>query len=221
MKTKFFLVAIAIAMNLHAQLGIGVPNPTELLEVDGNTAISKKMYLDGLTDYTGTEEGFHLIAINPSSDNLKGNILEFTGNQEIMPIIVQPYEVQNVYRDDLNNFNLNISTNRYAITVSNFQAIPSTTNSNEPNQGLYKINGGTSTSSERTYGNFQIEAFEEGGTWRVRIGSPTANTRYTSNRYTYKFDVILFPKRFFKNVGQLQYNLSGNNSGSANSAPNL
>lgn len=47
MKTKFFLVAIAIAMNLHAQLGIGVPNPTELLEVDGNTVISKKMYLDG------------------------------------------------------------------------------------------------------------------------------------------------------------------------------
>ena len=221
MKTKIFLVAILIAINLNAQIGIGIPNPTEMLEVDGNVIVSDKFKVDGLSEYSGNVNNFRLVAINPESPTYDGNILEFAGNQEIMPIIIQPYEIKNVYRDDLNDLNLNISTEKYVISISNFEAIPSTTNINEENLGLYKTAGGNNASDTKTFGNFKIEAFEQSNIWHVRIGSPIANTRYPSARYTYKFDVVLFPKRFFKNLGNLTYNLNASNSGAAPTTPNL
>jgi hypothetical protein len=216
MKTNITLIVLLLAICVHAQLGIGIANPTQALEVDGVTVVSDKLYLDGLDNYNKSVDDFRLIAINPESDGFDGSIIEFYGNQEIMPIIIQPYEVQNIYRDDLNNLNLNISTSRYIISISNFEAVPSA-----GNNGLYKISGGTTSSSDRVYGNFVIRTFEQNGTWRVNIGSPTANTRNTTDRYTYKFDIVLFPKRFFKNLGNITYNLGGNNSGSASTPPNL
>lgn len=216
MKKRISFLIMLWSIFTFAQIGIGVENPTELLEVDGTTVISDKFYVDGLDDYSGTVDDFHLIAINPESDDFDGSIIEFYGNQEIMPIIIQPYEIQNIYRDDLNNLDLKISTDRYVISISNFEAIPSA-----GNQGLYKTSGNNSSSSSRTYGNFVIRTFEQSGTWRVNIGSPTANTRNTSDRYTYKFDIVLFPKRFFKNLGNIPYNLNGSNSGQASAAPNL
>ncbi|WP_435523338.1 hypothetical protein [Chryseobacterium indoltheticum] len=45
------------------------------------------------------------------------------------------------------------------------------------------------------------------------------NTQNTTDRYTYKFDVILYSKRFFKNLGEITYDLNGSNSGTAPSAP--
>lgn len=216
MKNNFSLIALLLTIFSYSQIGIGVENPTELLEVNGVTVVNDKFYIDGLDDYSSGVDDFHLIAINPSSADFDGSIIEFYGNQEIMPIIIQPYEIQNIYRDDLNNLNLNISTDRYVISISNFEAIPSSSN-----QGLYKVGGGNNSNSERIYGNFVIRTFEQGNTWRVNIGSPTANTANDSHRYTYKFDVVLFPKRFFKNLGNLQYNLNGSNSGAAATAPNL
>lgn len=216
MKNNFSLIALLLTIFSYSQIGIGIENPTELLEVDGVTVVNDKFYIDGLDDYSSGVDDFRLIAINPSSADFDGNIIEFYGNQEIMPIIIQPYEIQNIYRDDLNNLDLKISTNRYVISISNFEAIPSA-----GNQGLYKTSGGNFSSSSRTYGNFVIRTFEQSGTWRVNIGSPTANTRNTSDRYTYKFDIVLFPKRFFKNLGNIPYNLNGSNSGQASTAPNL
>jgi hypothetical protein len=216
MKINISLIAMLLTIFAQAQLGIGVPNPTQALEVDGVTVVTDKLQIDGLDNYTGSVDNFRLIAINPESTDFDGSVIEFYGNQEIMPIIIQPYEVQNIYRDDLNNLNLNISTANYVISISNFQAVPQGTNA-----GLYKIAGGNGTNDEREYGNFVIRTFEQGGTWRVNIGSPTANTRNTSDRYTYKFDIVLFPKRFFKNIGNLNYNLSSSNSGAAATAPNL
>lgn len=216
MKIKFSAIALLLSLFTFSQIGIGIDNPQELLEVDGVTVVNDKFYVDGLDDYSGGVDDFRLIAINPESSNFDGSIIEFYGNQEIMPIIIQPYEVQNIYRDDLNNLNLNISTSQYVISISNFQAVPSAGNS-----GLYKISGTNGSSATRSYGNFVIRAFEQDGTWRVHIGSPTANTRNTTDRYTYLFDVVLFPKRFFKNLGNINYNLQGSNTGAAPTAPNL
>lgn len=216
MKNNFSLIALLLTIFSYSQIGIGVENPTELLEVNGVTVVNDKFYIDGLDDYSSGVDDFHLIAINPSSADFDGSIIEFYGNQEIMPIIIQPYEVQNIYRDDLNNLDLKISTDLYVISISNFEAIPSS-----GNLGLYKISGNNFSSSSRTYGNFVIRTFEQSGTWRVNIGSPTANTRNTSDRYTYKFDIVLFPKRLFKNLGNIPYNLNGSNSGQASTAPNL
>lgn len=221
MKNNISLIALLLTLFSYAQIGIGVENPTEILEVDGITVVNDKFYIDGLDNYSSGVDDFRLIAINPESSSFDGSVIEFYGNQEIMPIIIQPYEIQNIYRDDLNNLDLKVSTERYVISISNFEAIPYSTQTNGVNRGLYKISGNNSSSSSRTYGNFVIRAFEQDGTWRVNIGSPTANTQNTTDRYTYKFDVVLFPKRFFKNLGNINFNLQGNNSGAATVAPNL
>jgi hypothetical protein len=99
------------------------------------------------------------------------------------------------------------------VAITNFEAVPSTSNASQPNNGIY--------SNTTVKGHFVIRTFESGGTWRVNIGYPSLNTQYTSGRYTYNFDVILLSKRFFKvlNESVTTYNLNGDITGDAVTAP--
>ncbi len=191
-------------------VGIGTPSPTERLEVKGSVAIGTSVYVNPNT-YTPNPNGFDVLAVDPQSTVVNGKVMKV--ETLYTPIIIQPYSISNIYRDDLNNLDLQISTDKYMVAITNFEAIPSTSTVSQPNNGIY------SNSSVKGY--FVIKAFESGGTWRVNIGYPTLNTQYTSGRYTYNFDVILLSKRFFKVLSEsvTTYNLNGDISGDAGTAP--
>ena len=201
---KLLLISIfSTAAQVHAQVGIGTTTPTEKLEVVGSTSIGTSVTIDP-TNYVNNPSGFTIVGTDPQSATVNGQVVAL--ENLYTPVTIQPYNITNVYRDDLNDLNLNIPTDKYFITIANFEAIPST-----GNKGIYTSNDNK--------GHFVFDAFQSGATWHVKIGYPTLNTENTTDKYTYKFDVILYSRRFFKNLGEVTYNLNGSNSGSAGTAP--
>ena len=218
MKTNLFIsLTFVVSLSLQAQVGIGVTNPTNMLEVDnGDVYVADKFYVENLPAYDGINLGpdnFRVVAVDADSQAhgaaLDGRLMEFVGNQEIMPIIIQPYNVTNISADNLNDLNLNISTAKYVISLSNFEAIPV-----GGALGIYRKSG---SGSNLVYDNFVIRTFENSGTWHVEIRAREANPQTGS--YQYNFDVVLFPKRFFRNLGQVTYDLNGSNTGAAAAPP--
>jgi len=204
MMKKLILMSIfCFTTKTIAQVGIGTTTPTEKLEVVGAAAIGTSVTLDPI-DYVNNPSGFTIVGTDPQSTTVNGKVVAI--ETLYTPITIQPYTINNIYRDDINDLNLNIPTDKYFITIANFEAIPST-----GNNGIY-----TNTNNK---GYFVFNAFQSGTTWHVKIGYPTLDTQNTTDRYTYKFDVILYSKRFFKNLGEITYNLNGSNSGIAPSAP--
>lgn len=218
MKTNLFIsLSFVVCISLQAQVGIGVTTPTNMLEVDkGDVYVTDKFYVNNLPAYDGINLGpdnFRIVAVDADSQThgaaLDGRLMEFVGNQEIMPIIIQPYNVSNLSADNLNDLNLNISTTKYVISLSNFEAIPV-----GGALGIYRKSG---SGSNLVYDNFVIRTFENSGTWHVEIRAREGNPQTGS--YQYNFDVVLFPKRFFRNLGQVSYDLNGSNTGAAAAPP--
>lgn len=206
MKTYIFLLLPIFSFSQN--VGIGTANPKESLEVIGSVGIATETYTADNT-YSNNTAGFSVVSRDPQSSIINGQLYK----QETLyaPIVIQPYSVENIYQDDLNDLNLQIPTDKYFVAITNFQAIPSTSNAAEPNNGLFATNNNK--------GHFEIKVTSEGGMWHAKIGYPTLNTRYTSNRYTYKFDIVLFSKRFYKDLGEIKFNLGGSNTGQASSTP--
>lgn len=200
----FLLLILGFISN--AQVGIGTTTPTQQLDVRGSVAITKEVYINPL-DYAANPSGFTIVGTDPQSLPINGKVMEV--ENLYTPLTIQPYTISNIYRDDLTDLDLNISTDKFFITIANFEAIPAS-----GNNGIY-INPLTPINR----GYFVFNTFQANGTWHVKIGYPTLNTQNTFDRYTYKFDVILYSKRFFKDLGELNFNLNGSNSGSAVSAP--
>lgn len=212
MKNNLIILLPLVSGMLFSQnVGIKTTTPTEKLEVNGSVAIGTSVYLNPNT-YTSVPQGFDVLATDPQSATVNGKIMKV--ETLYTPIIIQPYSISNVYRDDLNDLNLQIPSDKYMVAITNFEAIPSTTNSSQPNNGIY------SSTSLKSY--FVIRTFESGGTWHVNIGYPTLSTQYASARYTYNFDIILLSKRFFKvlDPSVTTYNLKGETTGDAVTVPN-
>ncbi len=218
MNTKpIFWVFFISCLSVNAQVGIGISNPSNMLEVDGGDVyVTDKFYINDLPAYDGNTYGpdkFRIVAIDSESQvhgsEVDGRFMEFVGNQEIMPIILQPYSISNLSADNLNDLNLNISTSKYVIALSNFEAVPV-----DGALGIYRK---SVSGSDYVYDNFVIRTFESGGNWHVEIRAREANPQAGS--YQYNFDIILFPKRFFRNLGNINYNLGGVNTGAAAAPP--
>lgn len=211
MKNNFTGFCLIISGVFFAQnIGIGTNNPTQALDVIGNSVIGTSVYVNQNT-YVPNPQGFDVIAIDPQSTSINGKIVKV--ETLYTPIIIQPYSISNVYRDDITDLNLQIPSDKYVAVITNFEAIPSTSNGLEANNGIY--------SNTTVKGHFVIRAFESGGTWHVNIGYPTLNPQYNSARYTYNFDIILLSKRFYKVLPEsiTTYDLGDSYIGDAVTAP--
>lgn len=207
MKKLLLLSIFCVITKINAQIGIGTTTPTEKLEIAGAAAIGTTVTVDPI-DYVNNASGFTIVGTDPQSATVNGKIVAL--ETLYTPVTIQPYQINNIYRDDLNDLNLQIPTDKYFITIANFEAVPS-----NGNNGIFTDTTATSINK----GHFVFNAFQSGSNWHVQIGYPTLNTQNTTDRYTYRFDVILYSKRFFKNLGEVNYNLNGSNSGSAGTAP--
>lgn len=210
MKKNLLLVALSFSTAALAQVGIGVTSPVEKLEVAGNAVLDQSVTIDPV-DYINNSSGFTIIGTDPASSGEGGKVLSV--ETLYTPLIVQPYSITNIYRDDLNNVNLNIPTDKYFVTIANFEAIPAS-----GNNGLYSPLASPDPNTTNR-GRFVIRAFESNNTWHVNIGYPVLNTQNTTDRYTYNFDIIIYSRRFFKNLGTINVDFNGNNNATAASAP--
>ncbi len=209
MKKNFLFISLLFSALIMAQVGIGVQSPVEKLEVAGNIAVDQSVTIDP-TVYVNNSSGFSILGTDPLSNTVGGKVVYI--EDMYTPLIVQPYSITNIYRDDLNDVNLNIPTDKYFITIANFEAIPSS-----GNNGIYSTIANPDSNTNR--GHFTIRVFESGQNWHVNIGYPTLNTQNTTDRYTYNFDIIIYSKRFYKNLGTINVDFNGANNASATSAP--
>ena len=210
MKKNFlFIISLLFSGLSFAQVGIGTQTPTEKLQVAGSMAIGQSVTIDP-TAYVNNPSGFTILGTDPLSNTVGGEVLSV--ETLYTPLIVQPYSVSNIYRDDLNDVNLNIPTDKYFITIANFEAIPSA-----GNNGIYSPIATPESNTNR--GHFIIRVFESGQNWHVNIGYPTLDTQNTTDRYTYNFDIIIYSKRFYKNLGTINVDFNGSNNASATAAP--
>jgi len=123
------------------------------------------------------------------------------GQQNVLPIIIQPYEIQNVNGDDLDDLNLNIPLSDYFVAITNFEAVDNL------KQGFPAV---------ASKGRFEYNAFV--GTdnmWHVKVRNPSTSPANTTNAFNYYFDVLIYPNRFFKNLNLKSYNLNNSKSGDA------
>ncbi|WP_314244016.1 hypothetical protein [Empedobacter tilapiae] len=216
---KKIIVSGLILMNVNSvfgQVGIGISNEdlsTEELQVNGNMIVTNKIgQANKLAEVTEqkTVNGivvntdYRVIAQDPnlaSNGNVKGQIKEMFGQQNVLPIIIQPYQISNVKGDDLDDVNLNIPSSDYFIAITNFEAIDNRT------QGF---------PAASNKGRFEYNVFI--GTdkmWHVKLRNPSINPSVLTNAFNYNFDILIYPKRFFKDLGVKTYNLGGNNKSEA------
>lgn len=209
MKKNILFIFLLFSALCAAQVGIGIQSPVEKLEVNGSVAVGQSVTIDP-TAYVNNPSGFTILGTDPSSTTVGGEVMSV--ETLYTPLIVQPYSISNIYRDDLNDVNLNIPTDKYFITIANFEAIPSA-----GNNGIYSPVANPDSDSNR--GHFMIRVFESGQNWHVNISYPTLNTQNTTDRYTYNFDIIIYSKRFYKNLGTINVDFNGSNNATAASAP--
>lgn len=214
------MAMLFIAQSLCAQMGIGLtPSemPEEDLQIKGELIITQKVgqksQFPNLQEFKTTEAGtsastdFRVIAIDPNQENLntnlvKGRVKEMYDQKNVLPIIIQPYNIQNIHGDDLTSLNLQIPTSDYYVAITNFEAI------DNKKQGF-----GTSNNK----GRFEYFVFEKEGYWHVKIGNPYLSPADLDNAFGYNFDIIIYPNRFFKDLGEVVYPNVGQN-GSASQA---
>lgn len=209
MKKYILFLALFSATRYFAQVGIGITSPVEKLEVAGSVAIGQSVTINP-TDYVNNPAGFAILGTDPLSSIVGGEVLSV--ENLYTPLTVQPYSITNIYSDDLNDLNLNIPTDKYFVKIANFEAVP-----NSGNTGIYSPVAGPVTNTNRGY--FTLRIFESGTNWHLNIAYPTLNTENISDRYNYNFDIIIYSKRFYKDLGIVTYDLHGSNSGTAPAAP--
>ncbi|MDM1550477.1 hypothetical protein [Empedobacter falsenii] len=215
MKNFLIVGILLLTTNIsYGQIGIGVSNSdltSEELQINGNLIITNKVgqvnKLEELLEKKTVNNvevntDYRVVAQDPNLvGDVSGQIKEMYGQQNVLPIIIQPYEIQNVNGDDLDDLNLNIPLSDYFVAITNFEAVDNL------KQGFPAV---------ASKGRFEYNAFV--GTdnmWHVKVRNPSINPANTTNAFNYYFDVLIYPNRFFKNLDTKSYNLGGNKSGDA------
>ncbi len=198
----------------YGQVGIGIPSnemTTEELQMKGNLIISNKVgqvnKLEELVEkkiVNGVSQNtdYRVLAHDPNQiGDVKGQIKEMYGQQNVLPIIIQPYEILNINGDDLEDLNLNIPFSDYFVAITNFEADD-------------KLKQGFPATANK--GRFEYYAFVgSDNMWHVKIGNPNASPSNLVRAFNYYFDVLIYPNRFFKNLNTKSYDLGGKQTGNA------
>ena len=129
MKKKLIANIFSFVVTMaYGQVGIGIPSnemTTEELQMKGNLIISNKVgqvnKLEELVEkkiVNGVSQNtdYRVLAHDPNQiGDVKGQIKEMYGQQNVLPIIIQPYEILNINGDDLEDLNLNIPFSDYFV----------------------------------------------------------------------------------------------------------
>ena len=215
MKKILIVGILLLTTNIsYGQIGIGVSNSdltSEELQINGNLIITNKVgqvnKLEELLEKKTVNNvevntDYRVVAQDPNLvGDVSGQIKEMYGQQNVLPIIIQPYEIQNVNGDDLDDLNLNIPLSDYFVAITNFEAVDIL------KQGFPAV---------ASKGRFEYNAFV--GTdnmWHVKVRNPSTSPANTTNAFNYYFDVLIYPNRFFKNLNLKSYNLNNSKSGDA------
>jgi len=196
MKKIFCIVLLGCQIGF-AQVGIGVVNPIEQLEVNGDVLLTSTLETQPITSVGTADENFKLLArVNNSSP--VGLIKQLdTDSIKITPIRRQKYKFTSLSNDNIVAVNLNLAVADYIIIPTDFKWI---------GPGLEKAG-----SNNWNFKGFQVKITENGGTpnnWQLELRNPL-NEPVNANAIEYEVTLVIYQKAFFKDMGKVTEDITG------------
>ncbi len=206
-KTFVILILLLLTSLTQAQVGIGTTNPQADLHVAGDMLVQEGFMVGTLNSVSPTDEDFKLVTRNTNSVPVGEITVLNVDSLTVAPVNNIDYHFTNISLDNLNDVDLQYSTNKYIVAIANFRYV------GDPVKKV--IVGGP-----KSIGNFVLRTFESDGTWHLEIRNRTLDLN-ASDTLEYYVTLVVYDKSYFRNLPSITTDLGGQHSGTASSIPVL
>lgn len=205
MRYYYLILFLAFSWFSSAQVGIGTSSPSASLHVAGELLVQDALTTKNLNTVSASEEDFKLVSrITNSSPMGKITILD-PSNLNIAPVNTVNYHFTNVFRDNLQDVDLQYDVSKYVVGVADFRHV---------GDAIKKVPGGDNYS----IGHFVVRTFKSSGTWHLQISNEELELD-ASDSLEYYITLIIYDKKYFRDLPVITTNLGGSNTGTASSIP--
>ena len=204
-KNTVFLLCFCFTYFAYSQVGIGTDTPTPgyELDVDGAALIQNHLKLENLESVNTENSNLNLL-LRKSNSNPPGEVAKLDVKSiSVAPVNIIDYRFHNLRRDNVNNVDLQYDASKYIVGIANFKY---------EGQPIVK---GQSGSNYTRLGYFVSRTFIQNGTWHLEIRNRKRNN-YNNNSIEYSVSVIVFDRKYFKELPPIVANLYGLSVGAAN-----
>ncbi|AVI51996.1 hypothetical protein C5O00_12860 [Pukyongia salina] len=205
MRKHYLIALLTVSTIATAQIGIGTDRPLADLHIAGGALVQGGFTTQNLNTVSSTEEDFKLVTrVTNSTPVGKITILD-TDVLNVAPVNTVNYHFTNVNLDNLDDVNLQYDVDKYVVGVANFRHV---------GDAIQKVPGGDNFS----IGHFVVRTFKSGGTWHLQIKNEELDLLAT-NSLEYYIQLIVYDKKYFRDLPVITTNLGGSNTGTASSIP--
>lgn len=207
MKNILFLLIFVSSHLFDAQVGIGVINPTHMLEVAANVKLSGQLYFENPGVYSDVSSNSYLI-VRDNSDNVLKRYVPATAEYSAINSTV--YYFTNINPAGLNDFNTGIPSSKYYLVIGGFIIRGLNNNSN------IKITQPENTNLNEFVPQYSARSFVQNGTWHIKF-VPNSNRVFDQNPEI-RLNVSVYRRDMLTTVNNIiTYDMKGvaNGAGSA------
>lgn len=199
MKKILFLAVLCSSIAIYKAQGVGIGNnnPTQTLDVTGNTKLSGDLYFENPGTYTGPSTNSYLIVRDNSDKALKRYVPATSDYSAINSTI---YHITNITPGGIANFDTKIPVSKYYLVIGGFIIRGVNNDSN------IKITSSAITS--QYIPQYSARSFEQNGTWRIRF-VPNNNRVFHQNPEI-RLSVSVYRKDMLTTVNQpITFDMNG------------
>lgn len=201
----YFLVTLGFS-----QVGIGTDTPTSgyALDVEGSLLIQDVFEVDNLPNVTTESTNFKFL-MRKNNSNPPGEVVRLDVEEiAVAPVNIINYKFTNLKTDNVQDVNLQYDASKYVVGMANFRYVGDV------------IEKGRVGSDYPNLGFFVSRTFVEDGTWHLEIRNRIRDSANNST-ITYYVTLIVFDKKYFKELPSIVADLEGASTGAANAPTGL
>lgn len=205
---KILIIVFFFTLNLSlAQVGIGTDSPTPgyKLDVAGSLLVQEEFKTTPFSDETAEYQNYKFLTRLLNSEPV-GEVARLDlDNVNVAPINVFDYVFENFSYDNVTSVNLQFDADKYVVGLSNFRY-----------EGRNIIKGGD---DYLIIGNFVSRTYinPDTNTWHIEIRNRTRDTNVERNVVKYSVSLIVYDKRYFRQLPVINKDFRGNSTAEANS----
>ncbi|MCW5519456.1 hypothetical protein J1N09_06380 [Aureitalea sp. L0-47] len=205
MRNYYLILFLAVSWFTSAQVGIGTSSPSASLHIAGELLVQDALTTKNLNTVSATEEDFKLVTRVTNSSPMGKITLLDPDNLYVAPVNTVNYHFTNVFLDNLQDVDLQYDVSKYVVGVADFRHV---------GDAIKKVPGGDNYS----IGHFVVRTFKSGGTWHLQISNEELELDATDS-LEYYITLIVYDKKYFRDLPVITTNLGGSNIGTASSIP--
>jgi|SRR5690554_467321 len=200
MKNFTIIFVFLIAQSGFSQVGIGTVNPDPLYELDvnGSMLIQDNFKVNEYTNQ-GIDNTDYKFLVRKTNSEPVGEVAYIDmSTLTVGPVNIADYTFTNLKADNVTTVNLQFDADKYIVGLANFQYV-----------------GRHITKSPNTnIGHFRTRTFVDNGTWHIEIRNVSLDAD-RDDAITYHVTLIVYDRKYFKELPSIEYNMGGSASGEA------